>query len=546
MKNAKNRREAFFDGVWMDTLRGDHSTGICAVPIGEETKEPIVWKKALNGPDFLSLGRTASIIGDIEKYSILMAHNRAATNGNLINQNAHPFQFEHITLAHNGHINNAWPLVPTGKSCHVNVDSAQVAFAMAYGDEKDILERCQGNFAFTWHNAKDGTLNFARNSGRPLKFCYTKGENTMWWMSERTMLVSVLDRNEVEIEGPFFNLPEHQWLKFKVGNLREYETIPFVPRSSSVTRSTAGTGGVSTGNNSAATGSTKATNSGGYKSQAWLHGARLAGAQEKLIDSLLKTITKPSKDEMEKREYELKKNSSRPTGRKVKKTAERLATTGFGYDQLVVVDLRQFKEYVNQKALGHACGTLFNTEVATHLSAITLSQYAEYKKLDVLLGRIINLKPTETESQALIIEPHPLAKEFDVVWRKRWDALAKKNETDRATRRALPPPVIQDHPLLPNVKQYGVAGPPSSTDVGSDGDDSRSYLTHSGPGGTTVSSQRYMELVKLGCAECTGDLPIDPVGSKRVVWIDTAPFCIDCAARSHAETTAFKQKGILH
>lgn len=538
-KNSKARKEALFDAIWMNTLRGDHSTGLAAVRIGQETGEPLVYKRAVSGPDFLQMTPARKILDDIDQFSMLIGHNRYSTIGNQTNGNAHPFQFDHITFAHNGHITNHGALLPLGKHCPIYVDSASAAMAMALVGEQEVLEKAQGAFAFVWHNAKDGTLNFARNSSRPLKFCYVKGENTMWWMSERTMLVSVLDRNNIPIEGPFYNVPENLWIKFNIKDLREYHTVPFVPRSLHTSRTAAGQTGAGSDAGGAGTGRSDTTPKTEPKGD-WIRGARIAAAQEKLIASLLASCEKPSKEEITKREFDIRKGSSRPQGqKKVRRTSQKLGTSGFSYDQMVVVELDGWKAYQNQLRVGSTQGKIFNTDVRVHLSSVPLDSYRDYKAMDVILCRIVNMKPDKaSSSQMLIVEPHPMAREFCVVWKRRWNAV--KNQMAGA----LPAPKEVDksfpQPLLSLPRKQPA---PANDDHAHEAN-----LTHCGPGGTTVSAARYGELTKNGCCICSGDLPQDAAGSRRIIWIDPDPVCIDCAnnPKNVQEYGLPRQPGMLH
>lgn len=510
LKNSRNRGEAFADGMWMNTLRGDHSTGFAAIAIDKEKEEPYIFKRAMNGPDFLSMAQTQRVLKDIEKFSMLLGHNRFSTIGSHSTSNAHPFNFGHITLTHNGHVNNAVSLLPAGKTCPIYVDSAQVAMAMSLIGEKEVLERATGAFAFVWHDAKDGTLNFARNTDRPLKFCYVKDENTMWWMSERAMLWAALDRNKIIIEGPMYNVPEKLWFKFNPKNLREYTTIPFVHRSLGGTRSTAVTAGTdkaTTGGNTAASGTSTNDNKGD-----WNRGARIAAAQGRLITTLLAGCKKPTKKEIEEREFELKKNSSRPGGwKKVRKVTEKLATSGYQYDQPVVVDIRTWNKYSNQRQAGKVGGVIFNTAVPVHMSFLTMQQFAKFKELSVLLGKVVNIKPDKTGVQALIIEPHPLAEEFAKSWDNRW---AQVN----AARNAAPEAVLSVEKLRDTLRL-----PAPANDTGSP------QLTHCGPGGSTISKARFDELTKSGCSICTGDISESAELSKNILWLDRDPVCFTCS-----------------
>lgn len=523
MKDYQKRNEAMFDAMWMNTLRGDHSTGIAAITDGRETSSPAIWKRALAAPDFLALPTTQAILRDIDKFSMVLTHNRAATTDKVNNENAHPFQFGHITLTHNGHINNAASLVEYNTRTNIGVDSAQVAQAMQVLGEKETLERVTGNYAFVWHNAKDGTLNFARNSGRPLKFCYIRGENTMFWMSEREMLVSILRRNGLDIEPPFFSVPEKLWFKFKADDFRKYTTIPFAPRPAGTPRTPAASGmgapsttGTGSGNNNGTTPSTSPNTT----RESFQIGARRAEIQLKLIAELLNICKKPSPDEIARREKELAKQSGRPlSGRKENTAGARLGTTGFGYDQLVCVVPSQYESYKNQQGrMGQIFGTIFNTEIQCHLSNMTMKDFTNFKDYGIILGKVVNIKPHPTsDKQCLVIEPHPLAEEFSAEWKKRWARVAAQVTAAAAVRGA-----VQQTPPA-HVSRLGEPADDSIGRVGSGG------FTHLGPHNTCISLARYKELTKHGCAECSGDLGESVEESKKIFWIDNSPFCFTCS-----------------
>jgi predicted glutamine amidotransferase len=565
MKDYIKRRDAMVDMMFMNTLRGDHSTGLGAVFIDKENEEPLVWKRAMAAPDFLGLDRTKAILRDMEKYSIFLTHNRAATTAAINSNNAHPFTYGHITLTHNGHINNAYELVEYSKRTSTGVDSAQVAQGMELLGEKETLERVTGAYAFAWHNTKDGTLNFARNADRPLRFCYIKGENTLWWGSEREMLVAALRRNKIEIESAFLSVPEKTWLKFNVKDLREYESIPFVPSS----RAATGTGAEAATwrrhpNNSSSTATIPIGNlpgSSGENKPNRERDIRVATAQERLILSLITTMKKPTNKEISDRETVIGKFSSRPTGgKKVSLAKERLATTGFGFEQMVVMEIKDWEAYKNQRnRLGKINGTIFNTHIPVIMPQMTASQYQDYFRMPVLLGRVVNYRDKDDpdDPRTLVIEPHPLAAEFAIAWKTRWDAVdaqtAVRNaltNQPNAARGEVPRPTIPKPTLsLPNPDKAANEERASGTGDGGAGDSIRPSFSHAGPRGRGISPTRYAELTKDGCCFCQGDLGQTVADSTRLFWIDDAPACWTCQNDPKNQTEhniPAPQKGMMH
>ena len=538
MKNSNIRRRVLEEGLAVNALRGDHSTGFAAFEKDQEDKNYIIYKKAYQGSDFVNLPRVKNVINDIEKYSCFIGHNRAATLGNVIHQNAHPFQFGHIILAHNGHINNATQLLPVGAHCPIAVDSAALAMAMSLIGEKEALEKANGGFALTWFNTKDKTLNFARNDKRPLKFVYLKNENTMFWASERQMLVWLLSREDryksATIDGKFKNVKEGVWYKFKLDNLREYKTVnflyrpgprgtgrqvvvPITNRSGAGAANKTGTGG-NAGNatpDSKTTTTTESTLSDTRSSipipnnYQWERDIEMARYEAGVIPDILKGIEVPEQ-EVVKRDKRYSKNSGRPNKRKCIATASKgLSRLGFKYEQLVLFSPTTFIKYKNQNKLGKAAGHLHNTSIMSDICNIHFDEYSKIKDKPVVLCRTVNFTLGEKKNRRiLVLELHPLWEEFEQEWSKRREAAIA-----RASARGTGNP----------NGYYRRSRPPVDSSEGT------ISLVYMGPSGRSVSQERYDELTKHGCGNCSASLPQTTNGSRTILWIENNPICEDCA-----------------
>ena len=99
-----------------------------------------------------------------------MGHVRQATKGKKDDiENAHPFEFEHVTGAHNGTIHGVFP-----NSTKFDVDSEAIFYNLNEnkGDirktiaEMDTVYSCA--YALTWFNHTDQTFHFLRNDKRSL------------------------------------------------------------------------------------------------------------------------------------------------------------------------------------------------------------------------------------------------------------------------------------------------------------------------------------------------------------------------------------------
>lgn len=180
--------------LWIDTIRGDHSTGI----IYQVDKEVDYYKKAVPGYDFVELPVPAKILSDHNKTRFLIGHNRAATRGNVNSKNAHPFEMSHIIGVHNGTLSNHHTLTPNG--VNYQVDSQHLYHAIAEEGSKKVLPKVDGSFNLVWHDSSDNTIHICRNKDRPFTFAKVKGKETMIGASEKDMLKWLMKRHGYEIE----------------------------------------------------------------------------------------------------------------------------------------------------------------------------------------------------------------------------------------------------------------------------------------------------------------------------------------------------------
>lgn len=194
---TKSHVKAFEMMLYLDTIRGWDSTGIAMISLPASRKNVdhvFAHKRAITGMEFLGT-RAWNKIGNtaVQHGRVLMGHNRAATKGAVCDMNAHPFQHGNITLMHNGSLNR-WRDI-AGHKNEFTVDSEAICWALSqtdtYEEMDDVLEDINGAFALTFHDADDDTLNFVRNSERPLVWANVypgnyKGAkpNGIMWASE--------------------------------------------------------------------------------------------------------------------------------------------------------------------------------------------------------------------------------------------------------------------------------------------------------------------------------------------------------------------------
>lgn len=204
--------EIFRQMLVVDQLRGMDATGIASYSAAKD--EAVVFKKAMVATDFVQLAKTKEIIGNIAYCDVMLGHNRAATRGNVVDENSHPFENEHIILAHNGTLISKGGL----KTFKHAVDSQNIAANMVEMGEKETLESLYGSYSLVWINRDKRTLNFARNSERPLCYVHDEKSGIIYWASEPRMLSWILERNKLKPEKIWLPTPL-RWFSLNLGDM---------------------------------------------------------------------------------------------------------------------------------------------------------------------------------------------------------------------------------------------------------------------------------------------------------------------------------------
>lgn len=199
-----------------DMFRGMDSTGAFAVNKYGNLK---MAKDASTAMSFINKKGGADFFNDfVNHYHIVVGHNRKATMGAIVEENAHPFIEGDICLVHNGTLQNHYKLA------NRVVDSNAVAAHINEHGYKSLLKNIEGAYALIWYNATEKTLYFTRNAERPLHFVETNDK--IYIASESKMLDWILDRNEVT-KVTIQNVPTDKVFKFNLETRKmECETKP--------------------------------------------------------------------------------------------------------------------------------------------------------------------------------------------------------------------------------------------------------------------------------------------------------------------------------
>lgn len=194
-------KRAFETLLKLDTIRGPHSTGVLRVHDGGEAhlvKEVgTPWDLiACHGKAFYNGDNTKTINGSIK---LLIGHNRWATVGAVIAENAHPFHAGNIVGAHNGTL---WDV--SRKRLYrnelVGTDSQAIMENLNNHGVDDTFDKLEGAWAITWYDIKEDTLNIVRNKERPLYYAFNKRGDVMYYASEPWMIFTACERHDIDLE----------------------------------------------------------------------------------------------------------------------------------------------------------------------------------------------------------------------------------------------------------------------------------------------------------------------------------------------------------
>lgn len=180
--------KVFRNLLLFDQLRGFDSTGVGVVGVKDDK---MVVEKEVGIPNDLWLSsKLLDARGIPEGFPrVLMGHNRAATIGKVTKENAHPFNFGHITGAHNGTLRVYDDL--HGNEVH-DVDSKALFHNIEQNGIHHTWENFAGAAAITYWDDRDATISLVRNAERPLHLCYLSNHSAIAWASEKWMLEAAL------------------------------------------------------------------------------------------------------------------------------------------------------------------------------------------------------------------------------------------------------------------------------------------------------------------------------------------------------------------
>lgn len=145
--------------------------------------------------------------------SCVIGHARFPTRGGLEEDSVHPHRFGHIVGVHNGTMHRV-----AGQEVKDQSDSAMLFKAISEVGVVEAIKGSTGAYALVWADEKEGTLNFLRNTWRPLYFKNVgwgdKNINTLFWSSEAEMLDFVFQRSYKGTNTWDTYLPTDTWYQY--------------------------------------------------------------------------------------------------------------------------------------------------------------------------------------------------------------------------------------------------------------------------------------------------------------------------------------------
>jgi len=194
------------NGVVACSVRGMDSTGVFQV---NGKGKVFVHKLPVNASMFIQDKVSKQFLKDTMTSPITVFHTRAATEGRVNLNNAHPFtaldsKNRLLVGVHNGTLSGWKSAKDSGR---FEVDSEWAMNRLAQ-DPFDAFEDFRGAWSFVyWKEEQPSVLYFARNKERPMWMLFTKNRKHAIFGSEPGMLSWIAQRENIDVEDTVYELP---------------------------------------------------------------------------------------------------------------------------------------------------------------------------------------------------------------------------------------------------------------------------------------------------------------------------------------------------
>lgn len=205
---TKKTEDSFFDMLYVDTIRGDDSTGVIYV----ENDASFGYMKEANAATWCAyaMQNDPAVKGMWSRGKAYIGHNRKKTIGAVSDETAHPFIVDRkFAMVHNGTLYNHKQLADTAVDSEALTIHLSKVLNKDYTKEKleEALGKVNGAYAIVAYNQDTNKVYLTRNKDRPL--AYIETDDGWFWASEGNMLYWILARNGID------------WKQNKVHNLKE-------------------------------------------------------------------------------------------------------------------------------------------------------------------------------------------------------------------------------------------------------------------------------------------------------------------------------------
>ncbi len=208
----ETHNKIFRELLYLDVVRGPHSTGVCRVSEGGSAYT----YKTMGKPDDMLLSNKD--VGNIwngdhtlkSKTQALIGHNRFATVGAIDLNGAHPFIADHIVGAHNGTL-NTFDIYELDDHKNFQTDSEALFNTVAKRGVEDAW-RClsaRSAAAITFWDTKEKTMNLVRNIERPLKYMWSQNRDVIFWASEPWMIEWACRKHNLKLSNHTADVTTH-------------------------------------------------------------------------------------------------------------------------------------------------------------------------------------------------------------------------------------------------------------------------------------------------------------------------------------------------
>lgn len=219
----KDAEQFIRDALTAGVVRGMDSTGI----FQQDKDGKLFYDKSLSvGPVYAKSAMGKRFCEDATKAKATVIHHRAATQGEIVKANAHPFVVhkengQPLVGVHNGSLIK-WKEKKNADLYEVDSNWALDRIA-ALGTE--AFRAIEGPYAFVWATADEPDCVFmCRNSQRPLHILFSKDRKEMYFASESGMLSWLTDRAQIKTEETILSLVPNKLYRF---NIKRGEAITY-------------------------------------------------------------------------------------------------------------------------------------------------------------------------------------------------------------------------------------------------------------------------------------------------------------------------------